>query len=153
MSFWKFVSTGVDRLTTSITTGATNFYTDSFLDRALSGDYEGAWDRVGEWDWSGAAKGAAASFYDAEKGQIKAPTASGQRLRAPRESAGSSTYKSSASDLGYTQKVQNAFEKATNAQQGSKIQAVINQVQSRQSRGPLLQLGSPQIKVTPRSRQ
>jgi hypothetical protein len=149
MSFWKFVSTGVDTLTQK----ATNFYTDSFLDRTLSGDYQGAWDVASSWDWKGAAGSAAKTFYDAEKGQIKAPTAQGQTVKAPRTSAGSSTYKSSQTDLGYTAKVQNAFQKANQAQQGSKIQAVINQIQSRQSRGPLLQLGSPQIKVTPRSRR
>lgn len=149
MSFWKAISTGWDTLTTK----ATDYYTDSFLDKTLSGDYQGAWDVASTWDWKGAASSAAKSFYDADKGQIKAPTAQGQRVRAPRTSAGSSTYKSSQTDLGYTAKVQNAFQRANEAQQGSKIQAVINQIQSRQSRGPLLQLGSPQIKVTPRSRQ
>lgn len=147
--FWKAVSTGWDTLTTK----ATNFYTDSFLDKTLSGDYQGAWDRASSWNWGEAASQAAKTFYNDEKAQVNAPTAQGQRIRAPRTSAGSSTYKSSQTDLGYTQKVQSAFEKANNAQQGSKIQAVINQIQSRQSRGPLLQLGSPQIKVTPRSRQ
>jgi hypothetical protein len=149
MSFWNFVSTGVDKLSEK----ATDYYTDSFLDKTLSGDYQGAWDVASSWDWKGAAGAARGVFYDADKSQIKAPTAQGQRIRAPRTSAGSSTYKSSQTDLGYTAKVQNAFQRANEAQQGSKIQAVINQIQSRQSSGPLLQLGSPQIKVTPRSRQ
>ena len=130
MAFWKFVSTGVDTLTKK----ATDFYTDSFLDKTLSGDYQGAWDVASDWDWGGAASSAAKTFYDASKGEIKAPTAKGQTVRAPRTSAGSSTYKSSQTDLGYTAKVQNAFQRANQAQQGSKIQAVINQIQSRQSR-------------------
>lgn len=156
-SLWDLVETGYEVVTGASTwadLGETwdKYYEGSFLDKALSS----------EWLDSSTSKGKLASAvagkaYDSMFGKDKTPqfgAPRGARLSGSgsRAAVGSASYKTSAVDLGYTAKVQNAFRAAQNARAGSAVAQTIQRLQTKPAKGPLLQLGTTPINVAPRSR-
>jgi len=150
MSFWSYVEKGWDYASSAATTAyetASTYYEDSFLDKAISGASDFLGTEAGK-AVAGYAQGAL--FGEAGMPQFGAPK--GQRVSAPRTSAGSSAYTASPVDLGYTSRVQNAIRTAENARTGSAVGQTIRKLSTRPSKGPLLRLAQSQIKVAPRSR-
>lgn len=150
--FWDVVTTGWNVVTgdatfSDFTSTASRAYEGSFLDRALSGDL------LDKTKTAAEIAGQAKTLLYGEKGMPQFGTPKGQRLSSGSRSAVSSgSYKASAVDLGYTAKVQNAVRAASNARAGSVIAQTVQQLRTRPAKGPLLQLGTTPIKVTPRAR-
>jgi len=150
MSLWSYVEKGWDYVSGAASTAyeaASDYYEGSFLDKTISG----ASDFLGT-DAGKSVAGYAKEALFGESGTPKFGAPKGKRVSAPRTSAGSSAYKASPVDLGYTARVQNAVRAAQNARAGSPVGQTIRKLSTRPSKGPLLRVGQSQIKVAPRSR-
>ena len=147
---WDLIQRGWDAVTGAASTvydTVAGAYEGSFLDKALSGDLLEKTKTT--MDIAGQAK----TLLYGEKGMPQFGTPKGQRVSsASRSAVSSGAYKSSAVDLGYTAKVQNAIRAANNARAGSVVAQTVQKLQTRPAKGPLLQLGTTPIKVTPRAR-
>lgn len=152
MSFWDYVEKGWDYVSGAAETAydvAQEYYSGSFLETAV--------DKTTDFFGSDLAKnvaGYASGALYGDSGMPKFGTPSGARMTGgARSSAGAGTaYQATATDLGYTSKVQSAIRSAQNARAGSSIQQTVQRLQTRPAKGPLIQLGAAPIKVAPRSR-
>lgn len=93
------------------------------------------------------------SMFD-KNGNLQSPSVKGARLSGSRQSAGSSQFSSSAADLGFTDRVQNAMRTIRNAGVGGgTIQDTVARLQTRPARGPLLDITAPQVAVRTTTKQ
>jgi hypothetical protein len=149
---WDYIQKGWDYVSGAAETvydTASSYYEGSFLQTGV--------DKASDFFGSEAAKGVAGYASGALFGKSGMPefgTPKGSRMSGgARSSAGAGTaYQATATDLGYTSKVQSAVRAAQNARAGSSIQQTVQRLQTRPAKGPLIQLGAAPIKVAPRSR-
>lgn len=96
----------------------------------------------------GKAAGYAFEGMFGKDGGLKSPAVRGQRMSSVPTSAGSSRFESSAADMGFTDRVQNAMRTAyRSAPQNSVIGQSIAAIRAKQATGPLLQISQPAIAV------
>ena len=153
---WGYVEKGVDYVTGSGTAEHPlygSYKTDSLYDD-VSGFLSTSYDKVEGFLGSKAGSETAGFVGKAlfgESGVPKAGTPSARRVSAPRTSGVGSTYQASSVDLGMTSRVMNAARVAQNARAGSSVGSTVQRLQTRPSRGPLLQIQQPAIKVRSRA--
>lgn len=149
---WDYIERGWDYVTgkaEALYDTASAYYEDSFLSTAVdkASDFLGS--EAGQY-----AAGYASNALFGEKGMPQFGTPKGSRMsgRAGSSAGAGTAYSATATDLGYTSKVQSAVRAAQNARAGSSIQQTVQRLQTRPAKGPLIQLGAAPIKVAPRSR-
>lgn len=121
---------------------------DGFITRA----FDTATDFLGSKAGQTTAQFASQALFG-KSGMPEFGTPKGKRLSAPRGSSGSQMAKAGSVDMGITPRVKNAANVAAqNAQAGSPIRGTFDKLASRPSKGPLLRLDSPAIRVSPRAR-
>lgn len=96
----------------------------------------------------GKAAGYAFEGMFGKDGGLKSPAVRGQRMSSVPTAAGSSNFQSSAADMGFTDRVQNAMRTAyRSAPQNSVVGQSIAAIRAKQATGPLLQISQPSIAV------